>query len=166
MSVVTGAVIDEARRRSNDISQLSRSRADLEGCNREGKMETDLSQIYRDYIACLNGQDWPKLAHFVDENAIYNGKRFGVSLYRDMLEKDFAAIPDLHFNIQLLICEPPHVASRLSFDCTPKGRFLGLNVDGQRISFKENVFYRFEKNKIVEVWSVIDKAAIEAQTRR
>ncbi len=38
-----------------------------------------------------------------------------------MLEEDFRAIPDLHFDIQLLISEPPRVASRLRFDCTPKG---------------------------------------------
>ena len=59
--------------------------------------------------------------------------------------------------------EPPLVASRLRFDCTPKGAFLGLRVDGKRVSFTENVFYEFRDAKIAEVWSIIDKAAIEAQ---
>jgi predicted ester cyclase len=72
-------------------------------------------------------------------------------------------IPDLHFNIQMLISDPPYVASRLGFDCTPKGTFLGLHVGGKRVSFTENVFYEFRSEKIREVWSVIDKAAIEAQ---
>ena len=71
--------------------------------------------------------------------------------------------PDLQFNIQLLISDPPYIASRLGFECTPKGKFLGLHVNGKRVSFTENVFYEFRTEKIHKVWSVIDKAAIEAQ---
>jgi predicted ester cyclase len=124
---------------------------------------TDLSDVYRDYIACLNEQDWPKLGQFVHDEAIHNGRRIGLSGYREMLEKDFEEIPDLYFNIQMLVSDPPYIASRLGFDCTPKGTFLGLDVNGKRVSFAENVFYEFRGEKIVQVWSVIDKAAIEAQ---
>ncbi|MBV8481438.1 MAG: ester cyclase [Verrucomicrobia bacterium] len=124
---------------------------------------TDLPVIYRNYIECLNKQDWRNLGKFVDEEVSRNGQAFGLSGYRDMLERDFAEIPDLHFNIQLLVSDPPYVASRLVFDCCPKGKFLGLNVNGKRISFTENVFYEFKREKIWRVWSVIDKPAIEAQ---
>ena len=126
-------------------------------------IKTDLCDIYRDYIACLNKQDWLKLEKFVHDDVYYNGRRIGISGYREMLEKDFHEIPDLYFDIQLLISDPPHVASRLGFDCTPKGKFLGLHVNGKRVSFTENVFYEFRREKIEQVWSVIDKAAIEAQ---
>lgn len=125
--------------------------------------ETELSGIYRAYIACLNSQDWDSLDRFVDDEVIHNGRQLGISGYRDMLTRDFEQIPDLHFDIELLVCDPPHVASRLAFDCTPKGAFLGLDVNGKRVAFAENVFYRFQAEKIAEVWSVIDKAAIEAQ---
>lgn len=125
--------------------------------------KTDLAEIYRAYIACLNRQDWPKLGQFVDDDAIHNGRRVGLSGYREMLEGDFAEIPDLYFNIQILISDPPYIASRLAFDCTPKGTFLGLHVGGKRVSFTENVIYEFRSEKIVQVWSVVDKAAIEAQ---
>ncbi|GHP00220.1 hypothetical protein KSF_102670 [Reticulibacter mediterranei] len=80
--------------------------------------------------------------------------------------RHFDAIPDLSFDIQLLISDPPYLVSRLGFDCTPKGTFLGLQVNGKRISFTENVFYAFRSEKIWQVWSVIDKAAIEAQLSR
>lgn len=122
-----------------------------------------LSEIYRHYIACLNKQDWPNLDQFVHDEVHYNGRRIGLPGYRAMLERDFSEIPDLHFDIQLLISDPPYVASRLGFDCTPKGRFLGLHVNGKKVSFTENVFYEFRREKIEQVWSVIDKAAIEAQ---
>ena len=122
-----------------------------------------LADLYRDYIACLNRQDWPALGRFVDDRVQHNGRPFGLAGYRRMLETDFEEIPDLHFNIQLLVSDPPFVASRLAFDCSPKGKFLGLDVDGKKVSFTENVFYEFRDGKIVSVWSVIDKAAIEAQ---
>jgi predicted ester cyclase len=126
-------------------------------------IKADLSEVYRGYIACLNQQDWSKLGRFVDENVSRNGQQIGLSGYREMLERDFCEIPDLHFSIQLLISDPPYLASRLFFDCTPKGKFLGLPVNGKKVSFTENVFYEFRGDKIVEVWSVLDGAAIEAQ---
>jgi predicted ester cyclase len=124
---------------------------------------TDLSDVYLDYIACLNRRDWPKLGQFVDDDVIHNGRRVGLSGYLGMLERDFDEIPDLYFNVQLLICDPPYIASRLGFDCTPRGTFLGLDVSGKRVSFTENVFYEFRSERICQVWSIIDKAAIAAQ---
>ncbi|RUU46061.1 ester cyclase [Mesorhizobium sp. M6A.T.Ca.TU.002.02.2.1] len=126
-------------------------------------IKIDLRDVYRDYIACLNKQDWAKLGQFVDDEVIHNGRRLGLSGYREMLERDFDEIPDLYFNVQMLISEPPYIASRLGFDCTPKGTFLGLAVGGRKVSFAENVIYEFRDEKIVQVWSVIDKTAIEAQ---
>lgn len=127
--------------------------------------KTDLAEIYRGYIACLNSQDWAHLATFVHDDAHYNGTRIGLSGYRAMLEADFRAIPDLHFNIVLLMSDPPRIASRLQFDCTPVGELFGLPVNGRRVQFAENVFYEFRDGRIVNVWSIIDKAAIEAQLR-
>jgi predicted ester cyclase len=123
----------------------------------------ELAEIYRRYIACLNQQDWANLGQFVGDEARHNGRQIGLSGYREMLERDFRGIPDLRFNIQLLISDPPYIASRLAFDCSPKGDFLGLAINGKRVSFAENVFYEFRDEKIVKVWSVIDKTAIEAQ---
>ena len=129
-------------------------------------IKADLSDVYRDYIACLNKQDWPKLGQFVHDEVIHNGRWVGLSVYLEMLERDFDEIPDLYFNIQMLISDPPYIASRLEFDCTPRGKFLGLPINGKKVSFAENVFYEFRKGKIWQVWSVIDKTAIEAQLER
>ena len=77
-----------------------------------------------------------------------------------MLEADFRAIPDLRFAVALVVSQPPWIASRLRFDCTPVGLLFGLPVDGKRVRFDENVFYEFADTKIKRVWSVIDKAAV------
>jgi predicted ester cyclase len=122
-----------------------------------------LRDRYRGYIDCLNRQDWALLGDYVGDEVQRNGEMLGLVGYRTMLEGDFASIPDLVFKIDFLVCEPPYVAARLVFDCTPKGELFGLPVNGKRVSFTENVFYRFTDGRIETVWSVIDQAAVAAQ---
>jgi len=124
---------------------------------------SDLADIYRNYIACLNRQDWAMLGQFVHDDVAHNARPLGLSGYRTMLEQDFRDIPDLRFYVELLIADPPNIAARLKFACAPVGTFLGLAVNGRHVSFCENVFYEFREDKIRQVWSVIDKAAIMAQ---
>jgi predicted ester cyclase len=123
----------------------------------------DLRDRYHGYLDCLNRQDWRHLGDYVAESVQRNGEALGLTGYRTMLEGDFTAIPDLFFKIDFLVSEPPYVAARLIFDCTPKGELFGLPVNGKHVVFTENVFYRFANGKIETVWSVIDQAAIAAQ---
>ena len=123
----------------------------------------EITDCYRDYIACLNSQNWPELGRFVHDEVHYNGRFVGLDGYRQMLEADFRAIPDLQFTIGLLIAEPPHVAAQLLFDCTPTGELFGFAVNGKRVAFTENVFYGFGEGRIRNVRSVIDKAAVGDQ---
>jgi predicted ester cyclase len=125
--------------------------------------DTELAELYRDYIACLNKRDWSALGQFVAHDVVHNGRAFGLSGYRKMLEQDYEDIPDLRFEVEMVTCDPPNVAARLVFDCSPKGEFQGLPVDGKRVQFAENVFYEWRDRRIAQVWSVIDRAAIEAQ---
>ena len=125
-----------------------------------------LSDLYRGYIDCLNRQDWERLGQYVDDDVEHNGRPLKLSGYRGMLVKNFRDIPDLRFNVELLACSPPLVAARLGFQCCPKGKFLGLDINGRLVSFAENVFYQFRLGKIASVWSVIDKIAIETQLSR
>lgn len=123
----------------------------------------ELADTYHAYIDCLNRQDWPALGQFVHDDVTHNARPLGLSGYRAMLEQDFREIPDLHFDVELAVSDPPIIAARLKFDCAPVGTFLGLAINGKRVSFCENVFYEFRDGKIRQVWSIVDKAAIEAQ---
>lgn len=125
----------------------------------------ELAANYRSYIDCLNHQDWDRLGDYVDDAVEYNGKRISLSGYRAMLEGDFRAIPDLRFQIGILASDPPLIASRLEFDCTPVGILFGIPVNGKRVRFSENVFYEFNNRRIVKVHSLIDSKAIADQIR-
>ena len=127
--------------------------------------EPELADFYRDYIACLNAQDWTHLAQFVAHDVVHNGRALGLSGYRAMLENDFREIPDLRFDVAMVTCDPPRIAARLALDCTPSGQFQGLAVDGRRVTFSEHVFYELHDRRIAQVWVTVDKATIEAQLR-
>lgn len=122
----------------------------------------DLSSVIGTNIACLNEQDWSRLGQFVHEEVFHNGEQIGLAGYQEMLERDFRKIPDLFFDVRMLVCEPPRLASRLRFDCTPIGILFGYDVNGRKVSFTENVFYEFQREQITSAWSVIDKAAMAA----
>ena len=123
----------------------------------------ELCFLYRAYIDCLNARALDHLGKFVDGDVEYNGRRISLAGYQNMLKGDFEAIPDLRFNIALLISGPPLIASRLDFDCTPMGLLFGIAVNGKRVQFSENVFYEFQARRIRRVWSVIDEGAIARQ---
>jgi predicted ester cyclase len=104
---------------------------------------SNLEDTCRQYIACLNGRYLSGLSRVVTNDVVHNEIQLGMADYRQMLEKNFKEIPDLVFNIQLLVAENSHIACRLEFNCTPVSSFLGLAIEGKKISFTENVFYLF-----------------------
>jgi predicted ester cyclase len=125
-----------------------------------------LIAVYRDYLACLNDRRWDELGRFGADEAQYNGERLGLIGYRAMLEADTHAIPDLRFVAEILVADEDVVSCRLVFRCTPRHAFLGFEPTGERISFAEHVFYRFDNRRIAEVWSLIDRETIREQVLR
>ena len=126
-------------------------------------MNEPLEDIYRSYIAALNDRRLDDLDQFVHDRLTYNNEEWTRAKYQALLADDVRRIPDLRYEIQLLVAGPHHVASRLWFDCTPVGEFLGIDTGGRRVSFAEHVFYHFHANRIEHVWSVIDVDRIRSQ---
>lgn len=125
--------------------------------------DSPLQSLYRQYIDCLNSRELDRLSSFVCDEVRRNGEALGLSGYREMLHGDFRDIPDLGFTIELLVADYTHVAARLTFDCTPVGDFLGMPVNGRRVTFAEHVIYAYTDGKIADVRSVIDTTGIRAQ---
>ena len=126
-------------------------------------MTNALEQVYRDYIAALNDRRLDELDRFVHDRLGYNGAQWTREDYRARLADDVRNVPDLHYDVQLLVVADDHVACRIWFDCTPQREFLGVPADGRRVGFAEHVFYRFRDGRIAEVWSLIDTDAIRRQ---
>jgi predicted ester cyclase len=126
-------------------------------------MGNGLETVYRDYIDALNDRRLDDLDRFVHDRLVYNGEEWTREKYRTLLADDVRKVPDLQYDVQLLVVGADHVACRIRFDCTPQHEFLGIDAGGRRVSFAEHVFYRFRENRIDEVWSLIDVDSIRRQ---
>ncbi|WNG85440.1 ester cyclase [Mycobacterium sp. ITM-2016-00317] len=125
-----------------------------------------LTETYGRYLRCLNDRRWEDLGQYVCDDAIHNKRPLGLTGYREVLESDTAAIPDLQFHAEIVVAQHDVLGAVLTFHCTPEQRFRGLEPTGAQISFSEHVFYRFRDSRIAEVWSLIDTEAIAAQLGR
>jgi predicted ester cyclase len=119
--------------------------------------------VYRAYLTCLNERRFDDLDAFVHSTITYNGTPMTRAEYAGLIADDVAAIPDLAFVVDDLVVQDERVFARLWFDCTPRGDFRGLPVNGRRVTFAEHVLYRFAEGRIAEVWSLIDVEAVREQ---
>jgi predicted ester cyclase len=65
----------------------------------------------------------------------------------------FAAFPDVHVTVDLVIAEGDFVAERHTARATHKGEFMGGPATGRKIYWTENHFYRIENGRIQDLWS-------------
>ncbi|MDX6257825.1 MAG: hypothetical protein QOJ11_4159 [Frankiales bacterium] len=122
-----------------------------------------LEARYLAYLDALNDRRFSDLAEFVHDELTYNDDVLTRQQYADMIAADTMAVPDLRFDVRLLLTSDDVVACRLWFDCTPTGTFFGRAPTGRRIAFCEHVFYRFRAGRIAQVWSLIDRDAVATQ---
>jgi steroid delta-isomerase-like uncharacterized protein len=122
-----------------------------------------LEEHYRAYLTALNERRFEDLVDFVHDELTYNDKPMTRRQYRDLIAGDVAAIPDLFFDVELLVVSGDEVGCRLMFNCTPEREFQGFAPNGRKIGFAEHVFYRFRDGRIANVWSLLDRTAIERQ---
>lgn len=71
--------------------------------------------------------------------------------------------PDLKYTIEKVICEGDTIVHFVSVRGTQKGEFMGISPTGKRATWNEIHIARFENDKIVEHWGVLDKLALLQQ---
>lgn len=121
-----------------------------------------IEETYRGYIAALNDRRFDQLSRFVHDEVVRNDRSMSCEAYAAERAEEARAIPDLRYEVDLLVADGDHVAARLLFECTPTGEFLGLPVNGRTVRFAEHVFYRFRECRIEHVWSLLDVEAVRA----
>ena len=80
-------------------------------------------------------------------------KPVGPDGQKDIGRTIFAAFPDVHVTIDLVVAEGNFVTERHTARATHKGEFMGIPATGKKIYWTENHFYRLEDGLIHEVWS-------------
>lgn len=113
------------------------NRHDLDAIGREH------SPNYVSHVSGSQPMDWP--AH------------------RQMIEGFYQAFPDFRLNIEDLMGEDDKVTIRFTAEGTHQGSFQGISATGKKVKIDGIVIMRFEDNKRVEEWLVIDSMGLMKQ---
>jgi len=74
-----------------------------------------------------------------------------------------AAFPDLRFDMHTLVADGDHAAAHATLTATHRGIWSGLAATGRSIHVEHMFFFRFDHERIVEVWELLDRPALQRQ---
>lgn len=126
----------------------------------------DAERVYARYLEVLNGRRWDELAGVVHDELVHDGRTMTREQFADLLREDVATIPDLRYQVRLLLADGDRLAVRLWFDGTPVRPFRGVDTLGRRVAFAEHAFYELVDGRIRTVESVVDVDAVRRQVER
>lgn len=75
---------------------------------------------------------------------------------RELVDGYRSGFPDLQFDVEDLVGEGDRVAARLRLRGTHRGVWRGVRGTGQSIDIDVMMVFRFEDDRLVEVWEVDD----------
>jgi predicted ester cyclase len=78
---------------------------------------TDLEELYRAYLTCLNERRFDDLPDFAHDPVIHNDRTLSTADFQALLKRDATEIPDLYYAIERLVVQDDQVACRIGFDC-------------------------------------------------
>ncbi|MDB5669621.1 MAG: putative cyclase [Alphaproteobacteria bacterium] len=88
--------------------------------------------------------------------AFYPGLEPGLENFKRALHAGAGGISDHSVQLDHLIGEGDKVVARFTLIATHSGTFQGIPATGRRVSFAATDIYRFEDQRIVEGWAMMD----------
>ena len=79
--------------------------------------------------------------------------------YRELWQ----AFPDANYNFEHTIIQGNEAACMFSLSGAQKGQFMGIPPSNKQVKIDGMIFFRFDSQKIVERWEIIDMLSIMKQ---
>ena len=93
----------------------------------------------------------------------HRGELRGHETHKQAATHHHSAFSNLHIKIEQLIVEGDMAAARFSVSGKHSGEFMGIPPTGKEMKTTVNNIYRFEGDKIAEVWSEWDQVGLMRQ---
>jgi steroid delta-isomerase-like uncharacterized protein len=88
---------------------------------------------------------------------------YGAEGHAEFIKTFREAFPDVHIDFHHLLVEDDLLVAHMSWTGTHRGPYMGLEPTGKKISVQVIGINRFEGEKIVEAWGVVDMASMLRQ---
>jgi len=126
---------------------------------------SDRGQLYRKYLQHCNDHRFDQLEEFVAQEVEVNGSVQGLPAYIQGLKTVVEAFPDYHWDLRHLLVEGCWLSAHFIDTGTHSGPFLGVPATGRTVTTQEFAVYRFDADRIVEVWVAADNHRLLEQLR-
>jgi predicted ester cyclase len=123
----------------------------------------NLEALYRLYNSACNAHEFDRLAEFVAQDVLVNGDTQGLQAYVRGLEVWVQAFPDFRWDLQHLLVDGCWLSAHFIDTGTHAATFLDVPATGRSVSTQEFAVYRFDADRIVEVWGTVDNLCLLRQ---
>ena len=123
----------------------------------------ELEAFYRRYNACCNAHEFDRLGEFVAPDVRVDGEMKGLPAYARELAGWVEAFPDFRWEVQRLFVDGSWLSAHFIDTGTHAGPFLDVPATGRSVRTQEFAVYRFDADRIVEVWGTVDSLGLLRQ---
>jgi steroid delta-isomerase-like uncharacterized protein len=117
-------------------------------------------------IEVWNTGDVDAIDDIYADDAVYvdaYGERHDVASFKQYIERLRSAFPDFHVEIEAVVAEGDHVATRYTFGGTHEGEYRGFEPTGNSFELHGMTFGQVEDGRFVEMWNATNVHAMATQ---
>jgi len=131
-------------------------------------MAKQLKQIIEEYYDVLwNEKKLDQANTFLHSTITFRGslgmRVEGINGFCDYAKMLFSAFPNLYHVIEDVVIEGDKAAVRVVYTGTHTGKLFGFEPTGNRIRYSGASFFKFENEKIIDIWVLGDLNALYGQ---
>lgn len=86
-----------------------------------------------------------------------------ISQLREIVDGWHMAFGDFAFDVHAVVSSDERAAVHATLTGTHTGEWSGLEPTGKQVSVEHMFFFRFEDDRIVEVWELLDRSELHRQ---
>jgi len=131
-------------------------------------MAKQLKQIIEEYYDVIwNEKKLDQANKFLHSTITFRGslgmRVEGINGFCDYAKMLFSAFPNLYHVIEDVVIEGDKAAVRVVYTGTHTGKLFGFEPTGNRIRYSGASFFKFENDKIIDIWVLGDLNALYGQ---
>jgi len=97
------------------------------------------------------------------DNCSFNVEGKGKKEFEKYMDNVLIGIPNLYHGVEIMVFENELLATRAVYNGTHKGELFGFEATNNRIKYNGASFFRFNNDKIADVWVLGDLVTLHKQ---
>jgi steroid delta-isomerase-like uncharacterized protein len=132
-------------------------------------VQSENKAVVQGFVAAGNNRDYARLSKYVSDDVVRHCQSTpglevsNLDQFIAFMKADAAVCPDSRVNVQQLVAEGDRVAIWATYTGTQEGAMGPFPPSGKEMVLEFAAIFRFEDNKIAELWVIWDNMAALSQ---